>query len=418
MIQDRDASGAPVASSSAEPADDRPTKRALDVKSATAGLFACCAAGDAEALRSLFDECVLIDHTAHELDDCQPIPADLRREEDDATALLIACEGGHLECAQLLLKHGCPPGKGNRVGQTPVMAASFRGHPLILRALLEARASPTDGSMTDTKGAERTPLELALEWFSQTGNDACVRQLLAADERLRLPYQLDVVGYPRKDLGARPKASPVGESDVKAAAARRAEAAPYYASALVTSCGSGLVSCVERLLAARVDPNAAAHGRVSGGARARFTITPLQAAVSAGSVEVVVAMLRGGADARGSTSAPPAAGGKGGKDGKDGKGAGGQSDGGDGEAAAAATVATGRGAEQLSRDLGHVEIAELLRANAESRAPPATSPHNALHAPHALHALRPALSKDMQPAHCSLPLPCLTRASSSRPVCC
>ena len=49
------------------------------------------------------------------------------RDEDGATALLPACEGGHVECVKLLLKHGCPPGKPNRVGRTPVMTCCFGG---------------------------------------------------------------------------------------------------------------------------------------------------------------------------------------------------------------------------------------------------------------------------------------------------
>ena len=49
------------------------------------------------------------------------------RDEDGATALLSACEGGHVECVKLLLKHGCPPGKPNRVGRTPVMTCCFGG---------------------------------------------------------------------------------------------------------------------------------------------------------------------------------------------------------------------------------------------------------------------------------------------------
>ena len=133
------------------------SKQPLDVRTATKGLFALSAVGNAAALRALFDECVLIDHTAQVgsnpitlspgatrtpqprphahpnraalqgLDDCQPVPGDLVRDEDGATALLPACEGGHVECVQLLLKHGCPPGKPNRVGRTPVMTCCFGG---------------------------------------------------------------------------------------------------------------------------------------------------------------------------------------------------------------------------------------------------------------------------------------------------
>ena len=40
------------------------SKQPLDVRTATKGLFALSAVGNAAALKALFDECVLIDHTA------------------------------------------------------------------------------------------------------------------------------------------------------------------------------------------------------------------------------------------------------------------------------------------------------------------------------------------------------------------
>lgn len=210
--------------------------RPLDVAQATRGLFACCASGDATALLQLLDTCVLVDHTAKQLDDCQPVSADLRRDEDGATALLVACEGGHVECTNLLIQRGCPPGKASRTGRTPVMAASFHGHPDCLKLLLAARASPYDGTMQDDKGSERTPLVLALDRFSTTGDDTCVKQLLRADERLRAAPAAGGAG---------------GGADAAAARALRAEADAYYASALVTSCGSGLTEGVRLLLQAR-----------------------------------------------------------------------------------------------------------------------------------------------------------------------
>ena len=115
-IEELISDGTPVAPPTTDA--DKKTKHAIDAKAATRILFGCATAGDAEALRKLFDECVLIDHTARELDDCQPIPADLRREEDGSTALLVACESGFRECAELLLAHGCPPGRANPVSYT------------------------------------------------------------------------------------------------------------------------------------------------------------------------------------------------------------------------------------------------------------------------------------------------------------
>ena len=140
-------------STAAAAADDRPVKQPLDAKTATLALLHCCSAGDAKALRQLFEDCVLLDHTARELDDMRPVPGDLRREDDDATGLLVACEHGHRECVEVLLKHGCPPGGANKAGQTPVMAACFRGHSDILKLVLAARASPCAGSFIDGKGS-------------------------------------------------------------------------------------------------------------------------------------------------------------------------------------------------------------------------------------------------------------------------
>ena len=65
---------------------------------------------------------------------------------------------------------------------------------------------------------------------------ACVKQLLRADERLRAAPAAGGAG---------------GGADAAAARALRAEADAYYASALVTSCGSGLTEGVRLLLQAR-----------------------------------------------------------------------------------------------------------------------------------------------------------------------
>ena len=152
-------------------------KQPLDVRTATKGLFALSGTGNDAALKALFDDCVLIDHTAQGLDDCQPVPADLIRDEDGATALLPACEGGHIECVKLLLTHGCPPGKPNRIGRTPVMTVCFGGQTDCLALLLEARASPYEGLMTDPgSGAEggATPIVMAIDHLGRSAEDACL----------------------------------------------------------------------------------------------------------------------------------------------------------------------------------------------------------------------------------------------------
>ena len=58
-----DGRGAPTPSQGAGSEQLR-SKQPLDVRTATKGLFALSAVGNAAALKALFDECVLIDHTA------------------------------------------------------------------------------------------------------------------------------------------------------------------------------------------------------------------------------------------------------------------------------------------------------------------------------------------------------------------
>ena len=169
------------------------------------------------------------------------MPADLVRDEDGATALLPACEGGHVECVKLLLKHGCPPGKPNRHGRSPVMTACFGGQADCLALLLEARASPHEGLMLDPdSNAEggATPIVMAIDHLGRSGEDACVRQLLRADERLRAPLITTSGG------------------DAAAARAIRAEADAYYATSLTRACASGMSAGVRLLLQAHVGPDA------------------------------------------------------------------------------------------------------------------------------------------------------------------
>ena len=111
-------------------------------------------------------------------------------------------------------------------------------------------------------------------------DDACTRRLLATDARLRLP---------------RPSSTAAASADSRAAEAARAAAAAYYASAMTTAAGCGRTKCIELLLHARVDPNAAASGKTSGG---DVTISPLQAAAH-GDLTTVNVLLHGGAGRHG-----------------------------------------------------------------------------------------------------------------------
>ena len=236
----------------------------LDVPKATAALVFAASEGKEDELRALLQDCLLIDHTAVTADDCRPVPADLAREEDGVTALVAACERGHTACVALLLHHGAAPGKATRSGLTPVMACCYRGHADCLAACLEAGASPHEGTMVDKDGQRRTPIVLALERLATAGDAGCATQLLAHDPR----------------LGAR--ASP----------AQRDAAAPYYAEALVTSCGSRRTASVELLLQAKVDPNAPASLSAE---RPDVRILPLEAAISIGELSCVHALVSGGA---------------------------------------------------------------------------------------------------------------------------
>ena len=300
---------AAAAPSAAAPAAATPSAAApvlLDAPKAAKALVAASSAGSAAALRELLDECLLVDHTAVHVDNCKPVPVDLV-DEEGISGLVAACDGGHVECVELLLLRGALAAKPTSKGITPVMAACFRGHTECLRLLLRAGASAYIGVMTDKQGNRRTPIVLAIERMSTAGEDKCMRMLLSHDQRLH----------------------------AGASVQERADAAPYYAEALVTSCSSARGACVELLLGAKVDPNVAACGTSAAGLEMR--VSPLQAATAVGDVTCVRALLRAGAIV---PEAAPLTG------------------------AAARQVA----AERAAKSAPHAEIHDLLEACAAARA--------------------------------------------------
>ena len=77
----------------------------IDIPKATAALIHAAYEGKASKLRSLLDECMLVDHTTSTTDDCKPVSPNLARDVDGMTALIIACERGHHDIVEVLLDH-------------------------------------------------------------------------------------------------------------------------------------------------------------------------------------------------------------------------------------------------------------------------------------------------------------------------
>ena len=73
---------------------------------------------------------------------------------DDSTALMFACEKGHVEAARLLLEKGAAVDAQDENGVTPLMTACEEGHVEVARLLLEKGA---DRTLADKEG--RTALD-------------------------------------------------------------------------------------------------------------------------------------------------------------------------------------------------------------------------------------------------------------------
>ena len=131
-------------------------------------------------------------------------------DDSGATALLITCEGGHVHCAELLLKRAAFVNAADAQGVTPLLAALAGGHGRLAEFLLAHGASAGARG-----GAElRTPLH----WAAHHGFGPVVLQLLTASA------EVDVEDAARETpllLAARHGFAPIVEALLTAGADRK-----------------------------------------------------------------------------------------------------------------------------------------------------------------------------------------------------
>ena len=134
-------------------------------------------------------------------------------EIDGVTALYIACEGGNVELAKLLISHGADVNLPVSWQRTPLYAANKGGYADIVKLLLENGANPNQLAKA------QTPLHVAAE----NGCLQCVIDLLDAGADVNAltsngspPIHLaklsghdDVVAYLRSHGAARPAIAPI-----------------------------------------------------------------------------------------------------------------------------------------------------------------------------------------------------------------
>ena len=80
------------------------------------------------------------------------LPANLTNDKGD-TLLILAAYRNHPLTVAALLEHGADPARVNDRGQTALAAAVFRKNADSVRALLAAGADPADGSPSATETA-------------------------------------------------------------------------------------------------------------------------------------------------------------------------------------------------------------------------------------------------------------------------
>ncbi|MER9948738.1 ankyrin repeat domain-containing protein [Mesorhizobium sp. M0047] len=134
-------------------------------------------------------------------------------EIDGVTALYIACEGGNVELAKLLIDHGADVNLPVSWQRTPLYAANKAGHAEIVKLLLDNGADPNQVAKA------QTPLHVAAE----NGCLQCVIHLVDAGAEVNAltsngnpPIHLaklrghdDIVAYLRSHGAGRPAVAPI-----------------------------------------------------------------------------------------------------------------------------------------------------------------------------------------------------------------
>ena len=72
-----------------------------------------------------------------------------RRDFDGATALLVACENGHVDCVEALIKAGCDKEARDNDGFTGLMIAAENGKLAVVQALLDTGGSDLEAREID-----------------------------------------------------------------------------------------------------------------------------------------------------------------------------------------------------------------------------------------------------------------------------
>jgi ankyrin repeat protein len=210
------------------------------------------------------------------------------------TALMIAAGAGSLEAVRVLVYYGADVNVADpRRGQTALMWAAAEGHSDVVKGLVEIGA--------DTKAVSKSGFN-ALAFAVQKNDVESVKNLLAAglDPNLVLPSgnKLLMMAMAFKHSAS---AAALLDGGAEVESTDRSGNTPLHMAAQV-----GDIHLVTKLLGKGADPNVRTpkappqQGRGGGGGGGRLagggSITPLMTAARANNLEVMRALVAGGAD--------------------------------------------------------------------------------------------------------------------------
>lgn len=240
------------------------------------------------------------------------VGVNLISSDGKVSALALACRGGHLGIAKVLIRHGAAVGACPPAGYTPLHEAAMGNHPRCVTALVEAGAD-IEASERHS-GWNRTPLHCA----AKTGGTEAAATLLRLgaamsiqddSPKLQTPLHLaikgeylgvvhellcagvnvslnDRGGYKYMRLAARVGHVGVLKSLIERGASVNAVCVSTQRSPLHVAAENNKVEAIDALVEAGADPMA----------YDRIRKIPLHYAAREGSCEAVAALLRHGSD--------------------------------------------------------------------------------------------------------------------------